>query len=359
MTRFVCLFVQCLAVGWLAFGEPKEGFALESINSTDSFLISSTEDSTQALHTKASLKAAMLYEPLLYEALPHDPMQYESLHHTSQSIALTAPVVGKKRSIGGAFAMSAVIPGLGQAYNRQWGKAIAAVVLEAAVITSSAVWRNQGNGLETDYQQFAHSFWDPGKYAAWLNDYSVFTNVAVSPVEVPAGIDFQNPDAWSAQEWDQVLSMFDQIQAIEREMSHIETGAAFSHTLPDFSEQQYYELIGKYYQFAPGWDDYPEWLDANGNPTSAIDPNMTGADGESKPNVSSNFFRYADDHAHANDVLRRASRISGLLILTHLVSAVDAAVSAKLHNDRITPGLEITTNQGSVRPVATLTYKFR
>ena len=302
----------------------------------------STDDSTKVLMTRASVKAALLYDTPVLNTYEHS----------------NSPIKAKKRSVGAAFGMSAVVPGLGQAYNKQWGKAIGAFVLEAAIITSSIIWRNDGNGLERDYQLYAHSFWDPAKYANWLNDYSAFINITVDPISVPSAIDFQSPESWSDQEWATVLAFFDQIQDVERQMYHVETGAAFSHTLPDFSEQQYYELIGKYYQFAPGWNDYPAWVDANGNLTAAIDPSMTGADGESRPNVSDRFFQYADDHAHANDVLRRASRVSGLLILTHMVSAIDAAISAKMHNDRISPGLEIGSNAlGEVRPVATLTVK--
>ena len=301
-----------------------------------------TDDSTRVKMTRASVKAALLYE---------SPTGYTDLNATS-------PIRAKKRSVGAAFGMSALVPGLGQAYNKQWGKAIGAFIMEAAIITSSIVWRNQGNDLERDYQLFAHAFWDPSKYANWLNDYSSFINVEVGQIAVPSSIDFRAPEAWSDQEWQQVLSFFDQIQDVERQMYHVETGAAFSHTLPDFSEQQYYELIGKYYQFAPGWSDYPEWLDQNGTPNAAIDPSMTGTGEDERPNVSDTFFRYSDDHAHANDVLRRASRVSGLLILTHMVSAIDAAISAKLHNDRISPGLEIGSNaNGDVTPVATLTIK--
>ena len=300
------------------------------------------DDSTELLVTRASLRAALLYESPDFSAIPYSG----------------SPVRSKKRSVGAAFGLSALVPGLGQAYNKQWVKAGAAFVMEAAIITSSILWRNEGNGLEQDYQLFAHASWDPAKYAAWLNDYSTFINVTVNPIDVPTSIDFQNPQGWTDQEWQVVLSFFDQIQDVERQMYHVETGAAFSHTLPDFSEQQYYELIGKYYQFAPGWSDYPVWVDENGNLTAAIDPSMTGSDGESRPNVSPTFFRYADDHAHANDVLRRASRVSGLLILTHMVSAIDAAISAKMHNDRITPSLEIGSNaQGDIQPVAKLTIK--
>lgn len=299
-------------------------------------------------HTRASLQATLLYENL---------SGLEPLGYASQS------KVKKKRSVGAAFGLSALVPGLGQAYNRNWGKAIVAFALEAAIITGAITWNNQGNGLEKDYQQYAHAFWDPAKYANWLNDYSSYlqTNFQaeiMSPaVTVPQQIDFKNPEGWNDMEWTMVLDFFSQIQSVEREMFHLETLAAFSHTLPDFSEQQYYELVGKYYQFAPGWEDYPDWRSENGEYTQAIDPSMTGPN-ETRPNVSDRFFNYADDHAHANDVLRRASRVTTLLIATHFISAIEAAVSAKLHNDRITPSLEIgRSSDGNPRAMASLRIK--
>src|SRR5690606_16097531 len=134
---------------------------------------------------------------------------------------------------------------------------------------------------------------------------------------------------------------------------------AFSHHLPYFSEQQYYELIGKYFQFAPGWEDYAEWVDEEGNYVDAvIDPERTAADG-SKPNVRGRFVEYAHDHADANTLFRRASRVASILLVNHVVAAIDAAVSAKLHNDRLTPGVSLhATPDGEIVPLAALRYTF-
>ncbi len=299
-------------------------------------------------HTQGSLKAALLYD---------QPLQLTPVQGVFPE---KAP---KKRSVGAAFGLSALVPGLGQAYNRQWGKAIAAFAIEAAVITGAIVWNNQGTNLEGDYQQYAHAFWDPAKYASWLNDYSSYlqtnfnASVMTPEISVPNQIDFRSPESWDDMEWAVVLDFFSEIQSMEREMFHLETLAAFSHTLPDFSEQQYYELVGKYYQFAPGWEDYPAWRAENGEYTVAIDPSMTGPD-ETRPNVSPRFFQYADDHAYANDILRRASRVTTLLIATHFIAAIEAAVSAKLHNDRVVPSLEIGSNgRGEPRAMASLRIK--
>ncbi len=269
-----------------------------------------------------------------------------------------------RRSVPLAFGLSALIPGAGQAYNQQWKKALVAVGVEAVVLTIWSVTRSRGRSAEDDFRALAHRNWNPGRYATWLNDYVTFLErdfglTVIGPaVSVPSGIDFSQPGSWSAQELAVVRGMFDQIRAIERQVFHPETGATFTHQLPGFGEQQYYELIGKYFQFAPGWADYPAWIDSEGVFTIAIDPEFTGEDG-SKPNVSPMFFSYARDHAGAQDLLRVASRLSTLFVVNHLIAGIDAAVTAKLGNDRIDTRLGLAYGVGGrPTPVAVVSFSF-
>lgn len=267
--------------------------------------------------------AAQLRSRLIYDDLPQE----------------AAPAPEEARSVPLALGLSAVVPGLGQAYNGDWVRAAAAAAIEGALVLGYVVWRAKGQDREEAYKAYAHRHWDPARYAAWLNDYVAFlqqsdgAEIAAGPIPVPQDIDFTKPGTWTVQENQAVRSFFNDVRAVEDAVYHPETGAAFSHNLPYFAEQQYYELIGKYFQFAPGWRDYPAW-EENGSFTGAIDPEQTGPNG-SKPNVQGRFLEYAEDHAHANTLLRRASRASAFLVLNHLVAAFDAAISAKLHNDRI------------------------
>ncbi|MFT4604254.1 MAG: hypothetical protein ACI9W4_000983 [Rhodothermales bacterium] len=259
---------------------------------------------------------------------------------------LTPRLEEKARSVPLAFGMSALVPGAGQAYNRSWTKAAVALGLEAAVFTVWSVTKSKGLSQEDDFRAFAHQGWDPAKYSNWLNDYVVYLSdefghtVSGLPATAPSGIDMTRPDAWTAQQRAAVNVFFSQMQAIERQVFHPETLATFSHQIPGFGEQQYYELIGKYFQFAPGWGDYPDWRASDGTFTPAIDPERTG-EGGSKPNVSPTFYRYADDHAAAQDLLRTASHLSSLFVVNHLLAAIDAAVTAKLRNDRISTSLTL------------------
>ena len=308
------------------------------------------------VYTAASLRASLLYEQG-GDAAPQ-PML----------------VANGRRSVPLAFGLSAVVPGLGQAYNKQWAKAAVALGAEAAIFVGYSSWRNQGVDGRDAYQAFAHDLWSPLRYAQWLNDYILYLEtefsrpISATPINVTdavRGIDYQNPDGWTEEERLLVRNLIIEIRLAEDNVYHPETGASFSHKLPFFGEQQYYELVGKYFQFAPGWEDYafimvdgqPRWIDAQGNFIQSIDPEMTAPDG-SKPNVTDTFFRYADDHGEANDYLRRASRVSMLFVLNHLISAVDAAIFARLHNNRLQTSVQMTQDvTGDLQPMASLQVK--
>ena len=269
-----------------------------------------------------------------------------------------AQVAPRSRSVPLAFGLSAVVPGLGQAYNGHWIKAAAGLAVEAALVTGYFVWRDRGREGEEAYVDYAHRYWSPVRYARWLEDYTAFLP-GLDRAELAApDVDFGAPGAWTSEERQAVATFFGRIRAAEREAYNPETGASFSHVLPYFGEQQYYELIGKYYQYAPGWDDYADWLDADGDPIpGVIDP--TRREGGDHPNVRGRFRDYARDHARANDLLRRASRASALVLVNHLLAAMDAALSAKLHNNRLQTDVGLGYDlDGRPEPTATLRLRF-
>ena len=258
-----------------------------------------------------------------------------------------------------ALGLSVVVPGLGQAYNRQWIKAAAGLAIEAALITGYFVWRDRGLAGEAAYIDYAHRHWSAAKYAQWLEDYTAYLP-GLDRAEIPVpDVDLAAPETWTPEDRRDVRDFFTAIRAVERETYNIGTGASFSHVLPYFAEQQYYELIGKYYQFAPGWNDYAPWLDEDGNPIPAvIDPARRTADG-GRPNIQGRFNEYRRDHASANNLLRRASRASALVLANHFFAAVDAAIFAKLHNNRLDADVRLGYDlDGRPQPTAALRLRF-
>lgn len=310
------------------------------------------------------MKAILILMVALWLAHPALGQQVSMAEFRSELLNGTPSMApDKERSVPLAFVMSAALPGAGQAYNRNWVKAVIGISIEAAALTAWSTMRTRGLRQEDDFRDFAHADWSPGRYALWLNDYTDYLNatfnsgIDVPRVNVPTQVDFTQPGSWTSAEETLVAQMVSEIRTIERNVFHPETGAALSHQLPTFASQQYYELIGKYFQFAPGWEDYPVWGNAEEGFTLAIDPVRSGPNG-TKPNVSAKFFQYAEDHGNAQDLLRAASRVSFVFILNHLVAGIDAAVSAKLQNDRISTRMGVAY-EPSGRPVAVTTVSFR
>ncbi|MEL6770078.1 MAG: hypothetical protein AAFP18_03355 [Bacteroidota bacterium] len=253
-----------------------------------------------------------------------------------------------RRSAPLALVLSAAVPGAGQAYNRSWVRAAVYAGLEVALWTGYASWRGQGIDGRDAYQAEAHARWSPHRYGSWLVDYEGYRG---NPTELDAAlqaaarVDFQAPDTWNARDEEAVRTLVTAIRAAEDE-SVAANGVAFSHQLPLYGSQQYYELIGKYFQFNPGWEDF-----AAASPDGALPVALA--------ETSDQFRTYADDHGDANGLLRRASRVSSVIVLNHVLSAFDAMLTARVHNLRLDSELTLLPDaNGAVTPVASVRLQF-
>jgi len=178
-----------------------------------------------------------------------------------------------------AFLMSLILPGLGEFYYGAEKRGAAFLAVEAGTWIAYASWYNRGRSIERDFRRFADLHWSEAAYRRW---------------------DQNTPESF--------------YMRTER--------------LPSKQEdiQQYYELIGKYNQFVFGWDD---GRDAQGRPVGtnySIHPgNVTSA----------NRLGYEGERNRSNRYFKRSSRILGVVVVNHLVSAIDASVHARSRNARL------------------------
>ena len=114
-----------------------------------------------------------------------------------------------------------------------------------------------------------------------------------------------------------------------------------THKLPDTKTQQYYEMIGKYDQFQFAWDDFNE-----------------------VESISANRFSYVGMRKNANDLLDKAKYAIMGALGNHILSAFDAAFSAKRYNkkmDRLS-GLKIRIEMAEYEqktvPMLSVSYRF-
>jgi hypothetical protein len=206
--------------------------------------------------------------------------------------------VPTKRSPYIAGLLSVILPGAGQYYNESYWKTAIFASIEATAIYFGLKYNKKGDDQTDFFQNFADSHWSVSRYADWTikNAANINSTVDVSKFSV------KNADGsvnWS------------QLNSLEQAL-----GSGYSHSLPHFGDQQYYELIGKYPQYSHGWDDANQ---------SDIDFHI----------LSSRFLYYSDQRGKANDYYDVAAKAVVALYMNHIISAIEAIWESASYNKKL------------------------
>ena len=249
----------------------------------------------------------------------------------------TMPVLGSiARKPGYVFLSSAVLPGLGQAANQQWWKAGLFFAVEAAAVGFYIHKENTGRSGEREYERYANENWSVVAYARWMVD-------TYKEGEIPAGLlnqgyeEFPDPNWGNTHEDWNVISI-EGLRELEQKARYT-TGHSFNHSMPDYDSQQYYELVSKYFQYAPGWEDF-------------VDP-FNGSLDVDLGYFSPKGWHHAAIGYRFNDDLNIAGHMVTLLLANHFVSAFDAYITHVLRNNRIQASASMRNG-----PELRLTYNF-
>jgi hypothetical protein len=210
-----------------------------------------------------------------------------------------------------AGTLSLVLPGSGEYYTKSYWRAGGFVVAEAGLWVFYAAYYSKGNKQTDLFQNFADAHWSAVRYAQWIHD-----NLAQLNSDVPSFTGYLIPNTDGLPPWQQVY--WDKINAVENAIAQ-RTGNGFTHQLPHRPEQQYYELIGKYPQFAAGWDD----------------AGVMTVQRILSSDVSKNFSDYSHMRGKANDYYNIATTGAALIVVNHVLSALDAAWDAAEFNQQL------------------------
>ena len=212
-----------------------------------------------------------------------------------------------------AFLLSALVPGLGEWYAGSKKRGLAFLGAEAALVGLWVAWKGKGDDLEQEFRAVADEHWDPEEYIAWRT--SSISNSSSTHHALPCSSQVHGYIVEARREGK--LQPGEKLRALDR--SEVFGGCAPSQI------QQYYELIGKYDQFVAGWDDLKR-VRRDGSIGNAAAP----ADVDSVENFhSERRLRYEGDRDESNRFLKRASTISGVILINHVISAIDAARVAR------------------------------
>ncbi len=172
-----------------------------------------------------------------------------------------------------ALIYSLVLPGVGQYYCESYIKGAAMTLLEVAFWGLYFYYNGKGDKKTDEYEAYADEHWSEALYREWL---SIADTIEHPPVE----------------------------------------------HLPSEKNQQYYEMIGKYYWFLTGWDDFEG---------DREDPDPSHLLGVTTPHRE----HYLNMRADANNLYTTAKYFIGASIFNHVASALEAAWYAKRKNDKL------------------------
>ncbi len=249
------------------------------------------------------------------------------------------------------FFSSLIIPGSAQIANRNWKRAGLFIAVEALSIYMIVDYRNRGISGERKYEQYADNNWSVVQYSEWLIDYHNFhglNNQYLS--ELRNMVEGNQPAFTPDEDWSVVA--LETLRQVERNTLYVTTddlGANnFSHVLPDYGSQQYYELIAKYYQYQAGWKDYDSFHNSLGHTDEQyFERYFIDRNGEY---ASPMFYKGVELADRFNNDFRRSRVFTSLLIANHFISAFDSYFTFKLKQNRlqaassIMPGRQIIVN---------------
>ncbi len=204
-----------------------------------------------------------------------------------------------------AALFSAIVPGGGEVYTGSYWRAALFAGLEIAFWSANIIYNQKGDDEDARMRTFGNEHWSDAKYWAKVYEDAESEGLWDGPaLNVDAEGRLQNYEEYYNKLWN----------------LQDDPSLGYTHILPKTKTQQYYEMIYKYLgQFGVGWDDVPyaDYYEDNLNHP-----------------LTENIRTYRDMRNRSNDYYQTATTMLNLVMMNHLASALDAAWSAKQHNQK-------------------------
>ncbi len=212
---------------------------------------------------------------------------------------------GRKKPPLKAMFFSVIIPGAGELYTRSYLQAAFFFGLEVLFIYN----RNANDDKTDDYFAFGDEHWLVNKYYEWLR------------MLYGGEIDLNGNGIYGEFEDYRLYEDFN----------------GFTHNLPPAKNDSYYDMIGKYLtQFGPGWDDCIDPMADTQQTPEPYDATWYWAGGS-----TANAAKYRKLWLDAQDAEDMVRVFTGVIVLNHIASAIDAGITAWIKNKRIETSMNV------------------
>ena len=205
-------------------------------------------------------------------------------------------------SPGKAFLYSLLVPGLGEIMNGSTLRGAFFMGIEAVGLGLYFNWNKKGKDIEKEFRQVADEKWSPENYLAWRSS-TISRNSSITHA-LPCS------------------------SYVESYVDSLKVGKRYWGSCAGSEIQQYYELIGKYDQYASGWTDLVNAETGNLAENTRVD--------SVENYLSKTRLDYEIQRDDSNRFLKRASAVTGLILVNHVISAIDAARVARLRSEGAT-----------------------
>ncbi len=323
--KFFCLALLLLvSLVHLSAQEPKPHTLLKR----ERLISLVSHDSTHK--QEVSMAVLSLNRPLVIDG-EYVAYRDASMVSPTPTAKLRSPVIG--------VAFSAIVPGAGEFYAESYWRSALFFVAEVALWATAVHYQNKGQQGERDFVAFADGLapngagfandgrtrWDAVRFAERMSEIYTTERFLNSGLVPNANqIRQMATELRTAQRLNEIRNRdYRFLNAFERIAVSAANNATLSHTLPPYGDQQYYELIGKYSEYAIGWYDY----------------DITRMDNRFEIH-SQVYLQYASMRGMANQNLKTASNFFSLIVLNHALSAVDALIAVNQYNDRIRTSIQ-------------------
>ncbi len=219
-----------------------------------------------------------------------------------------------EKSPGRAFLLSALVPGAGELYTGAKWRALGFFSIEALGWYGWYNRKTRGEELEDEYKEFANEHWRLEDYLEWMDTHE-YCGVEGHHIYL----------SWQVNdEYYNILLNEDFKKRVTQEKGVFGSNAVESFlsdslgggSLTPVRSRDYYENIGKYHQFACGWDDFFDFNNPN-------DTTLT---------VSDHRDNYLTQRKDSNTALKSATKFITVVMFNHLFSALHAQLTAKRYD---------------------------